>query len=131
MMKLESQFKELRLHGMAQSWQALTETRRHHELSLAEGLEILLQNESQHRQNNRFERLRRNAKFRYHASVEEIVYDGARGLDKSHIGDLTTGEYISKGEAVLITGATGCGKSFLASALGHQACSQGFKAGII
>lgn len=127
MMKLESQFKELRLHGMAQSWQALTETRRHHELSLTEGLEILLQNESQHRQNNRFERLRRNAKFRYHASVEEIVYDGTRGLDKSHIADLITGEYINKGEAVLITGATGCGKSFLASALGHQACSQGFK----
>jgi len=40
---------------------------------------------------------------------------------------LAIGEYISKGEAVLITGATGCGKSFLASALGHQACALGFK----
>ena len=40
---------------------------------------------------------------------------------------LATGEYLSKGEAILITGASGCGKSFLASALGHQACAQGYK----
>jgi len=43
------------------------------------------------------------------------------------ISALATGEYLSKGESVLITGATGCGKSFLASALGHQACAQGYK----
>ncbi|MFV0345813.1 MAG: ATP-binding protein, partial [Bacteroidales bacterium] len=40
---------------------------------------------------------------------------------------LVSGDYIKKGEAVLITGATGCGKSFIASALGHHACTQGYK----
>lgn len=127
MTKVESQLKELRLHGMHQCWQSLVETRRHHELALAEGLEILLQAEEQQRSNNRFERLRKTARFRYQASIEEIVFDTSRGLDKSQLSQLITGEYITKGEPVLITGATGCGKSFLASALGHHACAQGHK----
>jgi len=127
MMKVQTQLKELRLHGMQQCWQSLVETRRHHELQLAEGLEILLQAEMQQRTNNRFERLRKTARFRYQASIEEIVFDTSRGLDKSQVSQLITGEYINKGEPVLITGATGCGKSFLASALGHHACAQGHK----
>ena len=48
-------------------------------------------------------------------------------MDKALISDLATGDYLTKGESVLITGASGCGKSFLASALGHQACAQGYK----
>ncbi|HSV88176.1 MAG TPA: IS21-like element helper ATPase IstB [Bacteroidales bacterium] len=127
MNKLATQLKELRLQGMHQCWQSLVETRSHHELPLAEGLEILLQAELQQRTNNRFERLRKTARFRYQASIEEIVFDTSRGLDKSQVSQLITGEYITKGEPVLITGATGCGKSFLASALGHHACAQGHK----
>jgi DNA replication protein DnaC len=127
MNKLETQLKELRLHGMGQCWQSLVETRRHHELSLNEGLELLLQAEQQQRTNSRFERLRKNARFRYQASIEEVVFDTSRGLDKSQVSQLITGDYIDKGESVLVTGATGCGKSFLASALGHHACSQGHK----
>jgi len=127
MMQIESQLSQLRLRGMSRSWQALTETRRQHELTLSEGLELLLQAEEQDRTNNRFERLRKNARFRYQASVEELNLDVSRGMDKGLITALATGEYLSKGESVLITGATGCGKSFLASALGHQACAQGYK----
>jgi DNA replication protein DnaC len=127
MMQIESQLSQLRLHGMSRSWQALLETRRQHELTLGEGLEILLQAEEQERSNNRFERLRKNARFRYQASIEELKMDASRGMDKALISTLATGEYLSKGEAVLITGSTGCGKSFLASALGHQACAQGHK----
>ena len=127
MMQIESQLNQLRLHGMGQSWKALTETRRQHELTLTEGLELLLQAEQQQRTNNRFERLRKNARFRYQASVEELNLDASRGIDRGLVTALATGEYLSKGESVLITGATGCGKSFLASALGHQACAQGYK----
>ena len=127
MKQIESQLTTLRLHGMSQSWTALLETRKHHELSLSEGLELLLQAETQDRENRRFERLRKNARFRYQASVEELYSDAARGLDKELIFSLATGDYITKGVSVLITGASGCGKSFLASALGHQACSQGYK----
>nr|WP_312717054.1 ATP-binding protein [Sphingobacterium multivorum] len=49
------------------------------------------------------------------------------GLDKGLITTLATGEYIKKGDPILISGATGCGKSFLSSALGHHACTQGYK----
>lgn len=127
MMQIESQLNHLRLHGMSRTWQALVETRRHHELSLSEGMELLLQAEEQERGNKRFERLQKNARFRYQASIEEIQFDASRGLDKGLITALATGDYLSKGTSVLITGATGCGKSFLASALGHQACAQGCK----
>jgi DNA replication protein DnaC len=125
--KLQQQFKTLRLHGMYRCWQSFVETRRHHELDFSEGLEILLQAEEQYRKNNRFERLRKTARFRYQASAEEIIFDSSRGLDKAQISQLITGEYIDKGESVLVSGATGCGKSFLASALGHHACAQGYK----
>ena len=127
MTQIETQLSRLRLHGMSHTWQALLETRRQHELSLSEGLELLLQAEEQERTNSRFERLRKNARFRYQASIEELTIDASRGMDKSLISALATGEYLKKGESVLITGATGCGKSFLASALGHQACAQGYK----
>lgn len=110
---------------MARSWQNLVETRRAHELTLTEGLELLLQAESQQRSNRRFDRLQKSARFRYQASIEEIRTDTSRGLDKSQIASLATGDYLEKGESILITGAAGCGKSFLASAFGHQACAQG------
>jgi DNA replication protein DnaC len=127
MMQIETQLGQLRLHGMNQSWKAMAETRQHNELSLTEGLEILLQAEQQERENRRFDRLQKVARFRYQASVEEIRFDASRGIDKALITRLAMGEYLAKGESVLITGATGCGKSFIASALGHQACAQGYK----
>src|SRR5690606_13615643 len=127
MNQIETQMNKLRLLGMAKNWVALQETRKLHELSLIEGMELLLQAEEQERDNRRFRRLEYQAGFRYKASMEELRADPTRGIDKTLIATLATGDYISKGESVLITGATGCGKSFLASALGHHACVQGFK----
>jgi DNA replication protein DnaC len=126
MSQIESKLKQLRLKGMLRSWEAMTETRSIHELSFSDGLEKLLQAEEDERSNNRFDRLLKNARFRYQASLEELNYESSRGLDKSLITDLATCQYITKGESIIITGATGCGKSFLASALGHHACSHGY-----
>jgi DNA replication protein DnaC len=126
MNQIESIMNQLRLHGMSRNWKTMTETRRSLELSFSEGLEMLLQAEMDERKNRRFDRLQKNARFRYKASAEELVYDPSRGMDKALITGLLTGDYVEKGESVLITGATGCGKSFLASALGHQACAQGY-----
>lgn len=127
MNQLQSQMSLMRLHGMAGAYQSLTETRKLHELTLDEGLELLLQAEDLERQNRRFKRLESSASFRYKASVEEISTTPARGVDKQLIATLSLGEYIGTGRSVLITGATGCGKSFIASALGNQACLQGYK----
>jgi len=129
MLQVESKLKQLKLRGMHRSWQALSETKRLHELSFADGIELLLQAEEEERQNSRFERLIRSARFRYRASMEELDYDPVRGLDKSLISDLATCEYISKGESILITGKTGSGKSFVSSALGHHACAKGYRVG--
>jgi len=107
MNNIEKQLSQLRLHGFKSSWNALIETKRLGELSLSEGLEMLLQAEIQDRDNRRFDRLRKTAMFRYQSSIEELKYDVSRGLDKGLISTLATGEYINKGESVLITGATG------------------------
>lgn len=125
MTQIETQMTRLRLQGMAQSWKIMMETRRVQELSFTDGLELLLQGEEEQRTNRRFDRLQKNAHFRYKASIEEINFDATRGLDKSLVYNLASGQYIEKGEAVLITGAAGCGKSFLSSAFGQQACAQG------
>lgn len=126
-MQIDNQLTQLRLHGMGRVWKSLQETQKHQELSLAEGLDLMLQAEADDRDNRRFERLRKNARFRYQASVEELKMDASRGMDPVLINNLATGGYLAKGQSVLITGATGCGKSYLASALGHQACAQGRK----
>lgn len=127
MEQIQEQLSKLRLHGMSRRMQALMETRKIHELSFTDGLQLLLQSEEDERDNKRFTRLRKTASFRYQASLEELKYDKTRGLDQSLISHMATADYISKGQSILITGATGSGKSFLASALGHHACQQGFK----
>lgn len=128
-MIIDDRFTALRLHGMRRTWQALTETRQHLDLSFSDGLELLLQAEDTERDNRRSERLLRHAGFRYHASLEELNYAAARGVDKQLVAQLATAEYIRTGASVLITGATGCGKSYLACALGYSACAHGYRVG--
>jgi DNA replication protein DnaC len=129
MEKIHDQLTRLRLHGMARRLHELRQTKQQHDLSFNDGLQLLLQSEEEDRDNRRFSRLRKRATFRYQASLEEISFDSKRGLDKSLIIELGTSGYLTKGESIMITGPTGCGKSYLASALGHQACQLGFSVG--
>jgi len=126
MEQIQSGLTRLKLLGMTACLNTLEETRRVHELSFMDGLKLLIQAETDLREATRFERLVKNAAFRYKASIEELSFDAARGMEQSHVMSLATGGYIQKGEAILITGATGTGKSMLASALGMQACRQGY-----
>jgi len=124
--EIKSRLISLRLPGMAQQWQTLVEMRRTGELSLSDGMHLLLQAEADRRHENRYARLIKNAGFRYRASLEEVNADPTRGIDKTLIDRLATGEYVKSGQTILITGASGVGKSFLASAFGHRACQQGY-----
>lgn len=126
MEQIKSQLCSLRLSGMASCWQMLEETRRTPELSLKDGMELLLQAESDQRNINRYAKLLRNAGFRYQASIEELKTEASRGMDRALVDRLSMGDYIRNGDAILITGSAGCGKSFLASALGNRACRQGY-----
>jgi DNA replication protein DnaC len=67
------------------------------------------------------------AKLRLSATIENIECSTARNLTKQQLASLAEGQYLKQSENILITGATGCGKSYLACALGHQACTQGYK----
>ncbi len=78
-MNIEKHLKMLRLNGMEQHWKAMKETRQHGTLSFEQGLEMLLQSEIDDRDSKRYDRLKKNAAFRYQASIEEINMDAARG----------------------------------------------------
>ena len=87
----------------------------------------LVQCEWDDRHNRRIERLTKSARFRYTAVMEAIDYRPSRQLDKNLVRRLGSCGFIQKRENILITGSTGVGKSYLASAIGHQACSLGRK----
>jgi len=125
--KIEELMHQLRLPGMFTHWQAMLQTRSYQHIGVPEALQTLLESESLHRQQRKVVRLNKAAHFRYSASMSEITYLQHRGLDRNTLGVLAAGTYISDGCAVLITGPTGCGKSFVASALGNHACAQGRK----
>ena len=119
--------KELRLPGMENCWRSLIETRRVDGMSLRDGLQLLLSAESEQRKENRNARLLKTANFRYQATIVETRFDASRGLDKNRVMELATCAYIKGGVPIIITGPAGTGKSWLATALGHQACMLGFK----
>ena len=88
---------------------------------------FLIDSEWDDRHNRSIERGMRNARFRYKSTIEQIDYTGDRGIDKNQIHRFADGSFITKKENILITGSTGTGKSFLASAIGHQCCLLGYK----
>jgi DNA replication protein DnaC len=88
---------------------------------------LLIESEWDDRHNRSIERHISNARFRYKAAIEQIIYDQDRSVDRNQILRLAECDFISRNENILITGSTGIGKSFIASAIGHQACLLGYK----
>lgn len=117
----------MRLHGMARAFRATLETGVKHSFSPDELLSHLVDTEWDDRHNRRIERLIKAARFRFLASVEEIDFTLPRNLDKHQLLRLTDSSWIERHQNILVTGPTGVGKSFLAQALGQQACLHGFK----
>lgn len=119
----------LKLLGMAA---ALSEQMTHgaaQGLAFEERLGFLLDREELHRENRRMTRLLQLAQLKERGAVlEDLDYRSRNGLDRSQLASLASCDWIRSNQSVLIQGATGCGKTYLACALAHQACRQGFSA---
>lgn len=122
-----SKMKELKLHGMARAFQTTLETGISSQYTTDELLTHLIDCEWDDRNNRRRERLKKAAHFRYNASFAEINYAHQRNLDKNQMLRFSNCSWISDHQDIIITGSTGVGKSFLGSALGHQACDYGYR----
>lgn len=118
---------QMRLLGIARAYELLLSTRNAESMTNDEMLNYLIDAEWEDRENRKLKRLITNAKFRYQADVEEVSFDNDRNLDKNTFMRLSNCEFIEKKENIIITGATGVGKSHLASAIGNQACIKGYK----
>jgi DNA replication protein DnaC len=118
----------LKLTGMAATYTAMCEEPEHKQPSLHMAIAQLLDAENLAREQKRSKTFLKLSKVRYQVKMEEIICSAERNLSEETLAMLCEGSYIRKGQNVLITGATGTGKSFLASALVDQACLQGYKA---
>jgi DNA replication protein DnaC len=117
--------RSLRLAGMAEAFAQQLEQPDVQRLSFDERLALLVDRELTYRRNRRLQRLLHDAHFRQQACVEEIDFQPKRGLDRSMIAGLSSCDWIRQRHNLLITGATGTGKSWMACALGQAACRQG------
>ena len=122
------QLHELRLFALARAWQAQHEDPTTDDLGFDERLALLVDAEWTDRQNKRLTRLLREAKLRIAgACLEDIAYAKERKLDRALMRQLTTGRWIEAHQNVVITGATGVGKTYIACALAQQACRLGHR----
>lgn len=121
------QLKELKLQGMARSYEAVLQLPVNQHPEAHHLIAQLSEAERQNRVQYKTQLFLKLSKLRYAGSLEEISYNASRNLTKEQILQLADCSYIDRSENILISGATGAGKSFLACALGHQACAMGYK----
>lgn len=119
--------RSLRLIGMADRYNAIMETPIHQRPDAVVILAQLAEAEELYRNNRRMLSAIKNARFRYQASLNDVIYSDQRNITREIITSLADCSFVDRGENIIITGATGCGKSYLASALGYQACTKGKK----
>ena len=122
-----SKMKQMKFFGMHDSFKTAIETGKCDSYTIDQFVAQMIEAEWDDRQNRKITRNIKNARFRYRASVENIIYDESRNIDRNKLMRLFECSFIQKGESLLITGSTGVGKSYIASALGYQACMEGYR----
>lgn len=122
-----TRMKQMKLYGMHGAFKTAIETGKTDDYSQDQFVSMLTDAEWDDKNNRRITRAIKNARFHYKATIEDIVYEEARNIDRTKLLRLAECDFITRSENVLITGSTGAGKSYMATALGYQACMQSFK----
>ncbi|KVO94018.1 IS21-like element helper ATPase IstB [Burkholderia ubonensis] len=122
-----SQLKALKLDGMARAFEEQAALTASTSLSFEDRFGMVVERELAWRDTRRLERLLKSAKLKNpQACIEDIEYKQSRGLDKSVVATLASCDWIRNAQNIILTGATGAGKTWIACAFGQQACRQGF-----
>jgi len=119
--------KEMKFYGMLRAFETSLESDALNTLTKDEMIAHLIDEEWDDRCNRKIARNTHNAKFHYKASIEQISFDTERGVDKNQVMRLAECTFMKNKENVMITGSTGIGKSYIASAIGQQACTLGYR----
>ena len=119
--------RQLKLTGMAAALEKQEEQIGTYEgLSFIERLSLLLEQENLIREHRKQDRLIRQACFKLNATIQEVDYQHARNIQQSQIARLAQGAWLDRSQNLLVTGPCGSGKTYLACAIGHNACLQGY-----
>lgn len=118
----------MKLHTLAKGLREIMELPPDRQLAFEDQLGMLVDQEWTERENRKVARRIQEARLSTRAAPEEILCDAARGLDRAQLRDLTSCQWVKSHHNIVILGATGVGKSFLASALAQAACRQGLRA---
>jgi DNA replication protein DnaC len=118
--------KQMHLLGMARAFQLTHQSEKNQAFTPDEMITHLVDSEWDERYNRKLDRTLKAAHFRYKASIEQVNFENDR-VDKNQVLRLAGCEFIKRNENIIITGSTGIGKSYLASAIGHQACALGYR----
>jgi DNA replication protein DnaC len=126
MQEITQQLNQLKLAGVRDALeQQQVQANTYAELSFNERLQLLLAHELTRREQRKIERLISQAKFRQKAQLNELHYTASRNIDRAQIRTLSQCEWLTHAHNFIITGATGCGKTYIACALGAEHCRQG------
>jgi len=119
--------RKMKFFGMFHAFKTSLEGGKTHDYTADELLALLVDAEWDDRQNRKIERAMLYARFRYKASIEDVNYHANRSLDRNQVQRLAECNFIDRFENIIVTGSTGIGKSYLATALGYQACILGYR----
>lgn len=118
---------QMRLHGMYGAFKTAIETGKTDDCTIDQFVSMIIDAEWDDRNNRKIERAIKNARFHYKSTIENVIYEQGRNIDKTKLLRLAECDYINKTENILLTGSTGAGKSYIATALGYQACIEGYR----
>ncbi len=125
--KTLDKLRQMRMYGMHDAFKTSLENTLKEQMTQDQFIFHLVSSEWDNRRNRAIERAIKYAQFRYNASIEQIDYSFERGLDKNQVERLAAMEFIIQKKDIFITGSTGTGKSYLATALGYRVCQEGYR----